>query len=63
MSDQRSFISADQFHPDPYAQSRNAERTLNAAIIHADISCSYEEHLEIFDEYYADDVEGSSDTT
>jgi len=63
MSDQRSFISADQFHPDPHTQSRNAERTLNAAIVHADISRSYEEYLEIFDEFYADDVEGSSDTT
>ncbi len=63
MSDQRGFISADQFHPDPYTQSRNAERTLNAAIVHADISRSYEEYLEIFDEFYADDIEGSSDTT
>ena len=63
MSDQRSFISANQFHPDPYTQSRNAERTLNAAIVHADISRSYEEYLEIFDEFYADDIEGSSDTT
>jgi hypothetical protein len=63
MSDQRGFISADQFHRDPYTQSRTAERTLNAAIVHADISRSYEEYLEIFDEFYADDVEGSSDTT
>ena len=36
MSDQRGFISADQFHPDPYTQSRTAEGTLNAAIVHAD---------------------------
>ena len=63
MSDQRGFISADQFHPDPYTQSRTAERTLNAAIVHADISRSYEEYLVIFDEFYADDVEGSSETT
>src|SRR5271167_4581404 len=62
MSDQRSFISADQFHPDPHTQSRNAERTLNAAIVRADISRSYEEYLEIFDEFYADDIEGSSET-
>jgi hypothetical protein len=59
--DQRGFISADQFHPDPYAQSRTAERILNAAIVHADISRSYEEYLEIFDEFYADNIEGSSD--
>jgi hypothetical protein len=63
MSEERGFISADQFHPDPYTQSRNAERTLNGAIVHADISRSYEEYLEIFDEFYADDIEGSSDTT
>ena len=62
MSDQRGFISADQFRPDPYTQSRTAERALNAAIVHADISRSYEEYLEIFDEFYADDVAGSSKT-
>ena len=62
MSNQHGFISADQFHPDPYTQSRSAERNLNAAIVDADISRSYEEYLEIFDEFYADDVEGSSET-
>ncbi len=62
MSDQHGFVSADQFHPDPYAQSRTAERTLNAAIVHAEITRSYEEYLEIFDEFYADDIEGSSET-
>src|SRR4029077_16743950 len=62
MSDQRGFISVGQFHPDPYTQSRNTERTLNAAIVHADISRSYEEYLEILDEFYADDVAGSSET-
>jgi hypothetical protein len=63
MSDQRGFVSADPVHPDPYTQSRTAERTLNAAIVHAEIARSYEEYLEIFDEFYADDVEGSSETT
>jgi hypothetical protein len=63
MSGQQVFISADQFHPDPYTQSRNAERTLNAAILHADITRGYENYLEIFDDFYADDVEGSSETT
>jgi hypothetical protein len=62
MSNQHVFISADLFHPDPYAQSRTAERVLNAAIVHADISRSYEEYLEIFDDFYADDIVGSSDT-
>jgi hypothetical protein len=62
MSDQPGFISADQFHPDPYTQSRTAERTLNAAIVHAEIARGFEEYLEIFDEFYADDIEGSSET-
>jgi hypothetical protein len=62
MSNQHVLISADQFHPDPYAQSRNAERALNAAIVHADISRSYEEYLDLFDQFYADDIEGSSET-
>jgi hypothetical protein len=62
MNNQPVFISADQFHPDPYTQSRNAERILNAAIVHADIGRSYDEYLEIFDEFYADDIQGSSET-
>src|ERR1700677_3838578 len=62
MNNQHGFISADQFHPDPYTQSRNAERPLNAAVVNADISRSYEEFLYIFDEFYADDLVGSSET-
>ena len=61
MSNQHVFISADQFQPDPYTQSRTAERLLNAAIVRADISRGYEEYLEVFDAFYADDVEGSSE--
>ena len=62
MSHQHSFISPDHFHPDPYTNSRTAERTLNTAILHAEISRGYEEYFEIFDEFYADDIEGSSET-
>jgi hypothetical protein len=62
MSDQRGFVSADQSHPDPYTQLRTRERVLNTAIIQAEIARSYEEYLEIFDEFYADDIEGSSET-
>jgi hypothetical protein len=61
MSGQRSFVSAGQFHPDPYPQPRAADRALNAAIVHAEIARSYEEYLEIFDEFYADDIEGGSE--
>ncbi len=63
MSDHRGFISADQLRRDPYTQSRTAERTLNCAVVQGDISRSYEEYLEIFDEFYADGVEGGSETT
>ena len=63
MSDQHRVISASQYHPDPYTQSRTAERALNSAIVHAEISRSHEEYLDIFDEYYADDIEGSSETS
>src|SRR5580704_11407040 len=62
MSDQASFVSEIRFRLDPYSCSRNAERTLNAAIVNAEIARSYEEYLEIFDEFYADDIEGSSET-
>ena len=62
MSDQHSFVSPDHYHPDPYTTSQTAERILNAAILNAEISRSFEEYLEIFDEFYADDIEGSSDT-
>jgi hypothetical protein len=38
------------------------ERVLNSAIIAADISAGWEEYLEIFDAFYADDVEVSDGT-
>jgi hypothetical protein len=63
MSDQRGFVSANQFHPDPYAQSRTAERALNEAIVDADITRTYEEYPDIFDEFYAEDIEVGSETT
>jgi hypothetical protein len=40
-----------------------ADRELNAAIVGADISASYEEFLAIVDEFYADDVELRSDSS
>src|SRR5258708_12062660 len=42
--------------------SRTAERALNAAIVHADISRGYEEYFAIFDRFYAEDVETTTDT-
>ena len=39
-----------------------SERALNGAIVAADISHSFEEYLEIFDHFYAEDIEGTTDT-
>ena len=43
---------------DSYAR----ERSLNSAIIGADIGRGWEEYLEIFDAFYADEVEVTADT-
>src|SRR5258708_34863883 len=62
MSDQHSFVSTDHCDRDLYTSSQTAERLLNAAIVRAEISESFEEYLEIFEAFYADDIEVSSDT-
>ena len=38
-----------------------SERMLNGAIVAADISQSFEEYLEMFDHFYAEDIEGTTD--
>jgi hypothetical protein len=53
--DVASFKHADR---DLYAR----EKVLNSAIIAADIGCGWEEYLEIFDAFYADDVEVTDGT-
>jgi hypothetical protein len=40
-----------------------AERALNTAIVNTDITRGYEEYLALVDQYYADDVEVSSDAS
>ena len=62
MTNQNSLISAEHGDRDQFARSQTVERVLNAAIVQAEISESYEEYLEIFDAFYADDVEVSSET-
>ncbi len=62
MADQDSFVSGNHLDRDPYTGSQTRERVLNEAIIRANISESFEEYLEIFDAYYADDIEVSSET-
>jgi hypothetical protein len=62
MSIQSSFFSADH-DDDPYASSHAEEQALNRAIVTAEISRSFEEYLEIFDRFYAEDIEVSSATS
>jgi hypothetical protein len=38
------------------------ERALNGAILTADISRGYEEYLEIFDRFYAEDIQATTET-
>jgi hypothetical protein len=62
MTKEQSFISADQIDLDPFVSFQSRERALNAAIIRANISESFEEYLEIFDVFYDDDIEASNET-
>ncbi len=58
MSAQHHFGPGDQRDRDLYAR----EGVLNSAIIAADIGRGWEEYLEIFDAFYADEVEVTTDT-
>jgi hypothetical protein len=62
MANELSIVPTYNLDHDLYTSSRAQEHALNTAIIEANISESYEEYLEIFDEFYADDVEVSSET-
>jgi hypothetical protein len=62
MNNELGFISTGHLDRDLYTSSHTGERTLNEAIIQANISESFEEYLEIFDEFYADDIEVSSES-
>src|SRR5258708_23691604 len=55
-------VPADHFDRDLYTSFQPREDALNAAIVQANISESFEEHLGIFDAFYADDIEVSSET-
>jgi len=62
MTHEHYIVSTDSIDRDRYTSSQTRERTLNAAIIQANISEGFEEYLEIYDEFYADDVEAGSET-
>jgi hypothetical protein len=61
MIDQHNLITVDRFDGDAYRRSQAAELALNGAILRAEIGRSYEEFLEIFERFYADDIEVSSE--
>jgi hypothetical protein len=60
MTKEHSFVAYSD--RDLYTSSRTRERALNSAIVQADINESFEEYLGIFDAFYADDIEASSET-
>jgi hypothetical protein len=57
---EQPLVTVDRFGVDAYSSSQAAELALNGAILRAEIGRSYEEFLEIFEKFYADDVEVSS---
>lgn len=62
MTNEQNIVAMHNQDRDPYTFSRARERTLNAAIIQANISEGYEKYIEIFDEFYSDDIEVASET-
>jgi len=61
MTHENSLLTVSQIDGNAYKSSQSAELTLNAAIRRAEIARSYEEFLDIFGRFYADDVEVSSE--
>jgi hypothetical protein len=61
MTHENNLMTLSQFDGNAYRSSQAAEQTLNATILRAEIARSYEEFLEIFEDFYADDVEVSSE--
>jgi hypothetical protein len=66
MSNEKGFskqnFKSDEPDRDLYTTSQVRERALNAAIVEADIEQGYEKYLAIFDAFYGDEIEVSSET-
>ena len=66
MSNEKSFskqnFKSDEPDRDLYTTSQIRERALNAAIVDADIEQGFEGYLAIFDAFYGDEIEVSSET-
>ena len=58
---ENSPVTVSQSEDNAYKSSQTTELTLNAAIQRAEIARSYEEFLDIFERFYADEVEVSSE--
>ena len=56
MIDNCGLVSTDRLDADQYTSLQRLEGALNQTIVQAEISESYEEYLEIFDAFYADDI-------
>ena len=61
MSHQDTYLPAVGPGSDFYSQYQSADQTLNTAIAQAKIRDSFVKYLEIFDDFYADDVEVTSE--
>ena len=59
MIDEHNLVPFSGSGSDAYKSSQAAELSLNAAILRAEIARSYEEFLDIFETFYAADVEVS----
>ena len=59
MVDEHNLVPFGRFEGDAYGSSKAAELSLNTAILRTEIARSYEEFLDIFETFYADDVEVS----
>ena len=62
MTKENSFVAGEYIDPNPSTSSQTRERALNALIVQTSISESFEEYLEIFDTFYGEDIEASSET-
>jgi hypothetical protein len=62
MTNEVSFVAGDYSDCDLYTSSWTRELALNSAMVQADINESFEEYLEIFDAFYADDIEANGET-
>src|SRR5260370_18004619 len=62
MTKEHSFVAGDYSDRDLYASARTQERALNSAIVRAEIRATFEEYLEIFEAFYAHDIEVTSET-